>query len=146
MGSRTSDSTVTVFPTLRAETSSVLLFASGLALLTRGVAPSPVVEGGVGVLGSQVNASTTVLALVGFAVSVAYASRGGSVGDCWTLSTAPLIGLFLAAIDGLRLSGFRLLAPKLFGLCLFSGTMFGTFAYLLGRGFPTFVHRSRTRT
>lgn len=145
MGSRTSDATTTVPPMVRNETVSVLLFASGLALLTRGIASSSATEGIGGLLGMQVNSFAVILAVFAFVVAVAHVTRGGSPLDCWILTVAPWVGHFLAVSNGEQVSALELAAMELFGVCLLVGTMLSGFAYLAGLGIPMLVSRNRTR-
>ncbi|WP_435152983.1 hypothetical protein [Haladaptatus sp. DFWS20] len=145
MGSRTSDATATVSPMVRNETISILLFASGLALLTRGIAPPSAVDGIVGLLGVQVNSLTAILVAFAFVVAVAHVTHGGSPLDCWILTTAPWVGLFLAVPGGEQVSDLRFAAVEPFGVCLLVGTMLSAFAYFTGLSVPMLVGRNRSR-
>ncbi|SIQ94483.1 hypothetical protein SAMN05421858_0897 [Haladaptatus litoreus] len=148
MASHTPDSRA-LSSTRRDDTLSVLVFASGLALLTRGAAGSFAdafpADGLFAVSGVQMGAVTVALSLLAFAVATVYASRGGSLLDCLVLASAPWVGLVLAIWEGIRSSSGSLFGLRSFALCLLSGAVFGSVAYLVGLGIPRLVGEHRTR-
>ncbi|GAA5040114.1 hypothetical protein GCM10025751_00310 [Haladaptatus pallidirubidus] len=124
----------------------MLLFASGLALVTRGVTGSSPADGLFAVLGVQVGTTAAVFFLFAFVVAAVYASRGGSLLDCLVLASAPLTGLMLSIWAGVRSSDLPLFELETLALCLLSGTVIGTTAYLVGLGVPRLVGQNRTGT
>ncbi|WP_049971110.1 hypothetical protein [Haladaptatus cibarius] len=148
MASHTPDSTA-LSSTRRDDTLSVLVFASGVALLTRGAASSFAgalpADGLFAVSGVQVGTLTIVLSLFVFGGATVYASRGGSLLDCLVLASAPWVGLFLTVRDGIRSSGGSIFGLQSFALCLLSGAVFGTVAYFVGLGIPRLVGKRRPR-